>query len=573
MTLRNFHITLIYIYIEISIDYSSIDHWIMCENLSLDLLFIDENIHRELLQLIENHSISQLDTRLNQLENSTRYLTLVKKYNQHQVTLLMLAAFLGYDDIVRVLLSHDNTPDHVELKGKVVISDQLTINGATALYCACYQGHFTVAKTLIELGHSNVDQDTNDRRFYPLFLHATIMNRRDVIDFLLENKYADINETKTFDRYKDAALMVAVFEDHTSLIEYLIAKGADVNYSSPNAGFVFFNTPVGWAVTNGHADALRLLCRAGADASIKNQVGNTLLTIAVQEKYPMIIAVLLDESINTIEDLELEACLLVSSNSGMRELSYMLSILKMAIERRLRLNIPKVLLEGIAVYDYQRECRTVEELDSIENDRHRMYKETLLIRERIALSRPKRSIVEPLEAYGITLVEREQYEKAFNWWIHTFYLYDRINLHTELAPFVWLFCVTMRENGTIPMEWFLRVARLVFEPSHLKDKYFNTLNTLFLIVIATKILEQEGLSQSDRTSIYSWVKDVCRLRLTTSDGRTLLHICVDVETNETINFRPNDIGRYLKYVWSIFTVKHQFTDDFSLDFRMHLPFN
>ena len=156
----------------------------------------------------------------------------------------------------------------------------------------------------------------------------------------------------------------------------------------------------------------------------------------------------------------------------------------------------------------------------------------------------------------------------------SFYLYQRLNSSIlQLDPFVWLFCVTMRENGTIPMEWFLRVARLVFEPSHLKDKYFNTLNTLFLIVIATKILEQEGLSQSDRTSIYSWVKDVCRLRLTTSDGRTLLHICVDVETNETINFRPNDIGRYLKYVWSIFTVKHQFTDDFSLDFRMHLPFN
>ena len=35
--------------------------------------------------------------------------------------------------------------------------------------------------------------------FYPLFLHATMTNRRDVIDFLLENNYADVNETKTFD--------------------------------------------------------------------------------------------------------------------------------------------------------------------------------------------------------------------------------------------------------------------------------------------------------------------------------------------------------------------------------------
>ena len=134
----------------------------MCEDPSLNLLFIDENIHRELFELILNHSTSQLDTRLNQLENPIQYLTPVKKYDQHQVSLLILTALLGYDDIVRVLLSHDNTPDHVEVKGRVFISDQLTINGATALYCACYRGHFTVATTLIELGHANVNQNTDD---------------------------------------------------------------------------------------------------------------------------------------------------------------------------------------------------------------------------------------------------------------------------------------------------------------------------------------------------------------------------------------------------------------------------
>ena len=52
----------------------------------------------------------------------------------------------------------------------MIISDQLPIDGATALYCACYHGHFPMAKTLIELGHANVNQDTNDYRCYPLFL-------------------------------------------------------------------------------------------------------------------------------------------------------------------------------------------------------------------------------------------------------------------------------------------------------------------------------------------------------------------------------------------------------------------
>ena len=521
----------------------------MSENLSLDLSFIDENIHHDLFQLVLNHSPSQLDIRLNQLSDPSHYLRKVNTYDSHQVSFLILAALLGHDDIVRILLSHDNTPNHVELKGRVVVSDQLSINGATALYCACYRGHFTVAKTLIELGHADVNQDTHDRRFCPLLLHAVYILRRDVIEFLLENKYADINTTKAFGRYQDTALVIAISQDYMFLIEYLIAKGADVNYECPNLN-PMFGTAIGCAVSNGHADALRLLYRAGADANIKSEDGDTLLSIAIQRKYPMIIDVLLDESINTIEDVELAACSLVFPNSTMKELSYMLSILKMATERRVRLNIPKVSIEAIAVYDYQRECQTLDELDSIKDDRDRIYIETLLIRERIALSRPEKYIVESLQLYGDSLVEHEQYEKAFNWWIYTFYLYDRINLHTELAQFVWLFCRMLTENATVPVEWFLKVARLVFEPSHLKGDY-NALNTMFLIVIATKILEQEGLSQSDRTTIYSWVKDVCRLRVSSIDGRTLLHICVDAETNRTINFRSRDIRPHLKYVFSI----------------------
>ena len=50
-------------------------------------------------------------------------------------------------------------------------------------------------------------------------------------------------------RSQDAALMVAVFEDHTSLIEYLIAKGADVNYKLFRMlGFPLYGTAIGCAV-------------------------------------------------------------------------------------------------------------------------------------------------------------------------------------------------------------------------------------------------------------------------------------------------------------------------------------
>ena len=211
------------------------------------------------------------------------------------------------------------------------------------------------------------------------------------------------------------------------------------------------------AVLNGHA---------GADPNIKSKDGRTLLITAVQQKHPMIIDFLLDESIYPIDDLELASGSLVSSSSIMEELSYMLSILQMAIERRVVLNMTKVCLEVIAVYDYHQECQTVDELDSIKDDAHRIFIETLLIRERIALSRNDISLIKPLHSYGDSLVKKGQLNKSLN---------------------VWLFCRMLRANKRIPVAWFRKVGRLVFKPSHLEEKKNTAHNVLFLIIIATKV--------------------------------------------------------------------------------------
>ena len=458
----------------------------MDEDFSLDFLYIDQNIYAELFQIISNGSSSQLDIRLQQLANSSQYLRVLKRYDQQQINLLMLAASTGYDDIVRVLLSHDNTPDLVELKGKIVVSDQLTINGATALYCACYHGHFTVAKTLIELGRANVNQHTNDDPLYPLLLHASVKNRRDIVAFLLDHKYADINETKSFDADRCTALVWAAFRGHTSLIEYLIANGADVNYSCQNPNLTC-STPFGCAVLAGHLDAVRLLYHAGANTDIRDKDGYTLLEIAIRREYPMIIDFVLNESINTIEDLQLVACSLFKSYSSIGALSSVITILKMATERRLQFNIPKVSLQALAVYDYQQECQTVDELDSIKDDPHRVFIETLLIRERIALSRNDMSIVEPINSYVDTLIQRRQFEKGLDLVIHMFYRYQRMNMSTILHRFVWLFCRMLSTNEPVPVEWFIKVGRLVFEPSHLQKDTVTAHNSLALIIIATKV--------------------------------------------------------------------------------------
>jgi ankyrin repeat protein len=460
----------------------------MDDDFSLDILYDDRYVPDELYKLVQHGSCSQLDIRLNELSNSMKYLTALRWYGEEQLSLLMVAALNGYDDIVRVLLTHCNPIHQVELKGQINISgvEEGRINGATALYCACYRGHFTVAKTLIELGTANVNQDTYEYLSYPLFIHATIMNRRDIVQFLLENKYADVNETKSSDRDECTAIIWAAFRGHTFLVEYLIANGADVNYSCENENLTA-STALACAAIRGHIDSVRVLYNAGADINIKNRSGDTLLTTAVQHKYYSIINFLLEKSINTIEDVELAACSSFKISSSIERMQEVLELLKLALQQRELLCIPKVCVQSMDIYDYKQECQTVDELDGIKNDPDRIFIETLLIRERIGLSRNDINILKPLHDYGDRLAHRNEFDKCINVWIHMFYIYQQMKISTMLHHFVWVFCRMLTANQIIPVERFLQVCRLIFEPSQMEDRGLTLCNALLLVIIASKV--------------------------------------------------------------------------------------
>ena len=404
-------------------------------------IYVDQGTFKRLFELVNKNLSSLLDLRLRRLFNVSQYLKTLNKQNGQQVSFLMAAAIYGYDDIIRVLLKYDDTVGHVELKGRIILSDGTLIDGVTALYCACCHGHFTVVKTLIELGHAE----------------------------------------------KSTALTWAASRGHTSLLEYLISKDADVNYIGDNKGLIS-SRPVGLAVLAGHIDAVRILYHAGADMDIADIYGDTPLTIAVRKDYPLIIDFLLDQSINSIEDLELVACSSVEYHSSLERMHRALETLKIALQQRARLNLNKVCVEPVVGCDYQQECQTADELDSIKDNRERIYLETLLIRNRIALFLDDISLVKPLHYYGDVLVENEQFKTCLNLWIDMFYLYQRMHLTTILHRFVWLFCRMLTANKKIPVEWFLKVGRLVFEPSHLEEKRNSAINTILLVVIATKVL-------------------------------------------------------------------------------------
>ena len=317
-------------------------------------------------------------------------------------------------------------------------------------------------------------------------LHATIMNRHDIVAFLLEHKYADVNRTKSLNPQEFTALMLAANEGHISLMEYLIANGAKVNYN--NRPLNLMNaTPLVCAVLGGHIDAVRILLHAGADASILKQVEVCLVGVAIRRNFFSIIEFLLEQSFITVELVELTVCSSIHIDTPIEQMHKTLEFIKITLRCRERVILPKVCIEPIPVYDYHQECQTVEELDSIKDNPHRIFIETLLIQERIALLRKDISIVKPLHSYGDSLVERRQFEKCLDVWIHMFHLYQQMNIGTILHRFVWLFCRMMTENGTIPVKWFLKMGRLIFEPSHLQQRRDSAHNALLLIVIATKV--------------------------------------------------------------------------------------
>ncbi len=55
---------------------------------------------------------------------------------------------------------------------------------------------------------------------------------------------------------------------------------------------------------------------------------------------------------------------------------------------------------------------------------------------------------------------------------------------------------------------------------------------------------------------------MCRLPLTDNDGKTLLHLCVDVQTNREISFRSRDILPYIEYVDFVDLKKRKIHVDF-----------
>jgi hypothetical protein len=95
---------------------------------------------------------------------------------------------------------------------------------------------------LIELGKANVNQTMQS-------IHATMMNRLDIVQFLIENKYSDVNQTKSSNHYK--SVIHFLLERYICTIEDLeLAMDISHNAEQTNTAFDFMK----FALQNNHVD-------------------------------------------------------------------------------------------------------------------------------------------------------------------------------------------------------------------------------------------------------------------------------------------------------------------------------
>jgi len=528
-----------------------------------DLQMNDEKLYKIVCQ---GDLHDELDEYLKSVSDVDTILQKMYELGDQSVSLLMLAAQHGFDRVIRILISHSSNVKHlVNMHGNIIDLNGNLVSHVSALWCACDRGYFDVARTLIEHGGANVHSTSRN----PILISAIVDERYDIIEFLIENNYSDMNQTIEKERPFYNGLMISAAHGQINIVRYLLSKGANVDFTS-SSNF----TALACAASEGHLEIIELLCAAGASTNVKTNNNETPLILAFENDHLDIVDYLFDQTKDDLclDEIELVACSIVLSirriNNSPSMFNKMIHLMRKIFQLRTERNSLKPSAQPIAAYNFQQECQTIDEFEKIQHDHHRLYIEALLIRERILLPKKLVSLCEPLLIYGQNLVEQGAFEQCLRLWHHTFYLYQNMNFETSLHRFVWLFCKMIMANVFIPPDLFVQICRLTFEPSEQNKKNHSIKNSLCLITIAAKVqiqlsflficlcfqvLEQPSLTKLDRQLIYRLINDICRQQRTTIDGQTLLHLCVNEQTYRDINYRANEIRQVLKFVLAFFS--------------------
>ena len=400
---------------------------------------------------------------------------------QYLLTPLMIAARYGRNNIVKLLLRKKYKCDVDQVVQYVALPDHSFNANVTALWIAVKANHLEVIRSLVSVGHANVNYYAQHPRSTPLF-EACDHGYLDIVKYLLENG-SDVNAANgKGTRHGMTCLMAAAQQGHLDVVQYLLHVQKKNKYSPPLVNLVdpYGVTAIFYAAEKGCLDVMKLLLDNGAFMLIDSESYFTapLIVAAHREQYHIVDYFLLDEVtkylslLQRIETLELLALSYLPNctydNRDMNDnlhrfFGYLLCSMKLRYSEILGKPLLKEspLLVPIAAYEYRAECQTVEELELLENNFIFLMIEGLMIVERRKLDVGSKYL-DALYTLGDLYFEKRQLGSYFHVWIHAYRLAIESNNYIDGDQLAFRL-IQLKNKGEISVDFYLEILSLSME--------------------------------------------------------------------------------------------------------------
>lgn len=402
-------------------------------------------------------------------------------------TPLVIACRCGHYDIVEYLISKCHA--NVEQVGSVIFDGE-TIEDAPPLWCAAAAGHISIVKLLVKWG-ANVNSTTRTNST-PLRA-ACFDGHFEIVKYLINNG-ADF---EVANRHGHTCLMIACYKGHYKIAQYLLSLKADVNRRSVKG-----NTALHDCAESGSLEILQLLLKHGAKMDV-DSYGMTPLLAASVTGHLRIVEHLISYPTVKREDriaaLELLGATYVDKK---RDMLSALSLWKRAMEDRYNIEpqIPKIINEPIAAYDYAIEVTDIDALDELVMDPDQMRMQALVIRERIlGPAHPDTSYY--IRFRGAHYADAGRFDRCIELWTYALTMQQSIleplssMTQSSLLSFAELFSFMLGEAGR-PIT---------------RGRVIPPIETVDMLMIFKKAVKEVELGQKMFESLPESEKDPCTL--------------------------------------------------------------
>ena len=196
----------------------------------------------------------------------------MRSYFRYWIYLVVAASYSlaiagSYEDFFTAV-KRDDPQGIVVLLNRGFDPDTRDPQGNTGLFLALRDGSLKAAKALVDWPKTNVETRTAQDES-PLMM-AALKGQTELARKLIERN-ADVNKTGW------TPLHYAATNGHLAIIELLLENHAYIDAESPNG-----TTPLMMAAHYGTPAAVKLLLDAGADPSLKNQLGLSAVDFAMR---------------------------------------------------------------------------------------------------------------------------------------------------------------------------------------------------------------------------------------------------------------------------------------------------